>query len=264
VHYNPCGKVVEYGRRPYSTQCRFFSDSDEEVRIRWYPALPDAGTLPFPSKITSLDWSSWPWLASGVGEVFKASRGPTLLGDRPYNGAQAIPYMHGIDPCKGSEVFKNGEPYDPSAPPQLYDENLIPLCCINFITPAGGIEWDGTAPVSYSPPNNTCPTAILMDPSNSFSVTIPAGEERWYKVNIATAGTAYHWHMTVTPFSFGFIQMAEPNGTNCGDLVGTGLFNVLTSPADINFVTVAGKMDWTRIVNSSGVTVLWTGQLLVP
>lgn len=170
--------MVEYGRRPYSTDCRFFKDSDEVVRIKWYPALPDAGVLPFPSKITSLDWSSWPWLAEGVGEVFKPSRGPTLLGDRPFNHAQPIPYAKGIEPCQGAEVFAQGEEFDPDAPPQQYDELGFPLCCLNHITASGGIEWNGAAVINT---NDSCGTAFTLDYDTDYEFSIPPLTELFYR-----------------------------------------------------------------------------------
>ena len=49
-------------------------DSDRTVKARWYPARRDDGTLPFPSRICSLDWMTHPETHEGVGEVYGTSR----------------------------------------------------------------------------------------------------------------------------------------------------------------------------------------------
>lgn len=149
---------MDIARRPYSTDARFFSDSEEVVRIRWYPVAEPVECLPFPSKVNSLDWSSHPYLARGVGEVYGVAR--------PYNAAEAVPYARGLDPCKPAEVFANGEAFDPDAPPQEYDERGLPICCINHADMEGGVEWGGDfepppVPVSGGP---NCGLATVVDP----------------------------------------------------------------------------------------------------
>lgn len=146
-------------RRPYSTACRFFKDSSQTIMIRWYPAAEPIEVLPFPSKINSLDWSSFPEIASGVGEVYGESRN--------YNGRQALPYAHGLTPCEPAEVFAQGEDFDPARPPMQRDENGFPLCCLNRFAATGGLLWGGSAVV------NVVPGAIAGGPTCSVSVLIP-------------------------------------------------------------------------------------------
>ena len=119
---------------------RFFREDNRTVRIRWYPVTLPVECLPFPSKINSLDWSSHPWLADGVGEVFGS--------DRDYNAAKALPYALGLTPCEPAEVFHLGETFDPDRPPQVYNEDQFPLCCLDIATAAGGVMFDGTATVT--------------------------------------------------------------------------------------------------------------------
>lgn len=124
------------------------------VRIRWFPALEPVECLPFPSKINSLDWSSHPWLASGVGEVFGAAR--------PYNGKAALPYARGLTPCAPAETFKRGEVLDVGAPPQEYNADGFPLCCLNIFTAEGGLEWSGEAAIVLLGTGPSCLTAVEL------------------------------------------------------------------------------------------------------
>lgn len=169
-------------RRPYSTACRFFKDSDVEVQIKWYPCVEPVECLPFPSKINSLDWSSFPELAEGVGEVYGSPR--------TYNGAKAIPYAHGLTPCKPAEVFHDGEHYDPTAPPQKYDEKGFPLCCLDRFVSTGGLLWGGEAVVT---------TAVPAGPDgNCLTTTLVFGT--WYLATIPLgSGGAHNWYWNATP-----------------------------------------------------------------
>lgn len=157
-------------RRPYSTDARFFKDSDQVVRIRWYPVTEPVEVLPFPSKINSLDWSSHPWLAEGVGEVYGEPR--------PYNGAKALPYAVGLTPCKPAAVFVEGEVLDPDAPPQVYNLDQFPACCLDKWVPEGGVTWNGSATVTmgdgpFDP--GTCPTLNPLTLGQWHFVREPSG-----------------------------------------------------------------------------------------
>jgi hypothetical protein len=122
--------------------------------VKWYPVVEPVECLPFPSKINSLDWSSFPELAAGVGEVYGSPRG--------YNGAKAIPYARGLTPCEPAEVFADGDTYDPTRPPQKYDEQGFPLCCLDRFTSSGGLLWGGEAIVNVVP--SITPALVCSDP----------------------------------------------------------------------------------------------------
>ena len=115
--------------------------------------------LPFPSAINSLDWSSFPELAAGVGEVYGETRN--------YNGAKVIPYAHGLTPCQPAEVFAEGEVFDPSKPPQVYDELHFPTCCLDRFTVTGGILWGGTAGVNVLSVTGTGAACYPVTPPNT-------------------------------------------------------------------------------------------------
>lgn len=108
-------------RRPYSTWVRPFRDSDMQVKINWYPARPEDGTLPFPSGIASLDWHAMPEQKSGVGEVFKAPR--------PYNGARPIPGPARNHVCGTADEHRYGGFLSDPRPLARYLPSGLPICC---------------------------------------------------------------------------------------------------------------------------------------
>jgi hypothetical protein len=134
--YNPCGRAVDMARRPYTTLVRPFRDSDRTVRIRWYPARPETdGTLPFPSRICSLDWATNPHAVEGVGEVYDAPR--------RYNGARALVGPPTRRVCGTEDQFRNGAYFDDDRAPTEYFPNGLPKCC--------GLDGRGAeAPVSVN------------------------------------------------------------------------------------------------------------------
>jgi hypothetical protein len=212
---------VDIARRPYSTDARFHKESDQVVRIRWYPAAEPVEVLPFPSKINSLDWSSHPYLAAGVGEVYGVPR--------PYNAAAAIPYARGLAPCQPAAVFTDGEELDPDAPPQLYDDLGFPLCCLNHVTMEGGIEWNGTGEISGEPAACICDDATV--------VTAPS-EEWWELPCPGRLGPGFSgwWRLLTPPGSnvrLTFLACTDPLATltynpanHCGSPFIGGTFGV--------------------------------------
>jgi hypothetical protein len=179
-------------RRPYTTDARFFSDSSQIVRIKWFPVAFPVECLPFPSRINSLDWRSRKYEVTGVGEVFGA--------DRPYNGAKPIPYAVGLEPCQPAAVFAQGEHFDPDLPPQLYDEMGMPLCCLNHVTMTGGLEWDGSAVVNVVSPGSTCATAIdgSYEYQPPISGVLAPGQTVWYKRHFFSSTSLAHWDVTLS------------------------------------------------------------------
>lgn len=189
--YNPCGAIVDYGRFRYSTDCRFFRDSDVTAKIVWYPALPDAVELPFPSAITQSIWDRDGDLEperSGVGEVTGSRR--VIDHMAPVAGAD------GTHLCGTRSDFEVGALYDPDRPPIHYRADGLPECCpggeIGGIAwgglpqrppPSGGVFWGGDAGVGWPFGWNncgTCTTGFFCKVLNGHpSAVSPVGGPGW-------------------------------------------------------------------------------------
>lgn len=119
---NPCGYIVDFNRRAYDTKARFFNDSPSEVTIRWYPALPEAKCLPFPSKWNSLDWDSAPYERGPLGEVWDTPRTNNFTIPIPLTGKGHF--------CGTEHDFRHGVSITNPQQPVGYDPGTgLPLCC---------------------------------------------------------------------------------------------------------------------------------------
>lgn len=153
--------VCDFGRRPYTTDAKLSADGPA-FRIRWYPAHPDAAALPFPSKFVSLDMADDPALMpDGPGEVFYPSSNPRWTprymrpdaGKRPFNRAEVLPYAHGLTPCAPPAWFSEGQPADTGLPPQIYNADFFPTCCLDRVVPEARFLWGAEAvTVDIGPP----------------------------------------------------------------------------------------------------------------
>lgn len=123
-------------RRPYRTTCRPFKDSDAEVTVHWYVVPDDTPTLPYPSRINSIDWRDNRVNPSPVGEV--------TFADRPFDGwGRIVPPIPGDHICGTRADFADGGTYLPDDPPFPRGEDGIPLCCRPEI--GGLVVGGGTA-----------------------------------------------------------------------------------------------------------------------
>lgn len=143
--YNPCGRVVDMGRRPYSTMAKFFKDSDQAVKIKWYKADDDAPVLGFPSSINSLDMRTYPWMPYPLGEVFGA--------ERTYNAQWTPPAETDYQVCGTEEQFIHGATYNPPGNNLYIPALSIPQCCVcKALTPstpcADAVQLDFDDPVT--------------------------------------------------------------------------------------------------------------------
>lgn len=123
-------------RRPYTTKCRFFSDSAEELNIVWYPCTEGAKDLGLDAAIYPLDFSQQPWVPLYPGEVWERY-------NRPYNGRQPIPGsgMGGV--CGTPEDFANGIRFDDPRPLASYRTDGLPTCCAVPLRGVGGARAGG-------------------------------------------------------------------------------------------------------------------------
>lgn len=212
--FNPCGRVVDFARRPYRTACRFFRDNELiEVPIQFYRAAPGAPSLGRSTSFMSLDWTSstetreapnyadQPWLQR-PGEVF---------GDpRPYS---PWPVPIGLDyshVCGTDAEFIEGAEYDPDREVE-YDEQGLPLCCRGPMVPMFPLVLGFEAEIEGTPlpPLDHCqfPPDLLRDQWYEF--TIPAGSIQtfWFNFPGFGTGTAYNWR-----FEFEWVSGAPYSG----------------------------------------------------
>lgn len=198
-------------RRPYSTAARLHKDSAQVVTLKWYPVAEPVQCLPFQCKVNSLDWSSHPWLASGVGEVWGEPR--------PYNGATALPYAVGMTPCEPAAVFREGEVLDPDRPDQVYNLDGFPACCLNVWTPAGGVEWDGNA---FIPSAWNTGLSCLTAPTQAIQIGAVH--------RVSNAAGAFWWTQTIgTAFQFR-VRLVQKIGGNAN----TGVFGFSGTCSTLN------------------------------
>lgn len=132
----------------YTTPARFFTNSDQEVTLRWYFAEPGAPVLGYPSKIRPLRTVPMPWVAEGVGEVFNAPQ--------PFSRGTRVPFLKYGHVCGTREDFETGGTRDGTLPPVLYNRDGLPVCCVPPFTGQGGAVGGGTATVTVTPGQIYC------------------------------------------------------------------------------------------------------------
>lgn len=116
---SPCGHAVDFLRACYESDVRFYVDSGETTRVRWFWVSEDAPVLPFRTPFGSGSWARHKRPHSGIGEVYN----PNWDG---ING-HGVNYPEG-GPCGTEEqwaghlttIDKQATPLDPWG---------FPLCC---------------------------------------------------------------------------------------------------------------------------------------
>ena len=138
IPINPCGRLVDFIRRPYQTDFQFFANNPLRVRVAWYPCLPSAPPIEFPTPFMSRQWNSDQWPQYTVGEVWAAPH--------PFLNTPAKPTATGAHQCGTAEEWL-GLTYPPAGPEVEYNADGLPTCC-GVLGSVGGISWGGTAIVS--------------------------------------------------------------------------------------------------------------------
>jgi len=151
-------------RRPYRVDCRPWRDSEDEVTLHWYVTNPANGSLPYPSRINSLNWRPDNMNPAPVGEV--------TFADQTFDGwGRIIPPMPGDHICGQRSDFEFGGLKDTSEPPLVRDADGIPTCCRppigGFVLSGGGIIGDvGTrigAELRTATPLAACGGGIFLE-----------------------------------------------------------------------------------------------------
>ena len=249
---NPCGAVMDLGRRTFTQRCRFFRDSDEEAHIVWYPALPGAKTFPTENLFSNEDtFEQDPWIAEGTGPIWYT---------KFRNSRKAIPGALGTHQCGTAQDFAEGCLYLPAEPPVVYTPTGLPTCCNPAVVPKGGgvgggksSTWVGYPPDAVggggegggeiaetrigtdavagggegggeiaevytpgaAPPTATCAAAGTLVLGTEYTFTIGTTETQWWKFPVAN-GVQYH--IQTTNVGFGSATFIGNHGSSCAGL----------------------------------------------
>lgn len=179
IRYNPCGRIVDVGRRPYTTKARFWKDEEEENDIVWYTVPWTNPVLGYPSRIQSLDQKTFPWVAEGVGEVYNVPR--------PYNGKRASCFLNGHHVCGTQLDFEVGGTRDDTKPPVEYNRDGIPICCQPPFCGLGGLVIGGTADVTVTPAGCPAP-AVVVGQAVHYADTVPHSNSTAWVANAGGFG----------------------------------------------------------------------------
>ena len=129
-------------------ECRFFTDSDDTVTVKWYFADDPSKVIPFDTPFASANWYDDEALNVELGEL-------PLTIPKWSNGATP-PTVNPDHICGTQEQWRDGFPSDEFLPGVLYDIHGIPFCCYPMERePAigdGGLELDGHAELTTNKP----------------------------------------------------------------------------------------------------------------
>lgn len=137
VRFNPCGRLVDFVKRPFTTKAQFFRNSDAVANLVFYPCREDAPALGFPSVFLGFPGDYPPWPDDPVGPEITASI--TNNYQKVKLGAMGQHF------CGTPEDFLLGGIYDPTLPPVVYLPNGLPICCNGGVVGFGGGVGGGSA-----------------------------------------------------------------------------------------------------------------------
>lgn len=203
--WNPCGCVVDWSRRPFDCDARPFRGSDQLVRVRWFPAAPDAVAIPWPSNLDVPDWLRSFELPEYPGTV------PAEWPGNPYNRAKAVPGSGRGHVCGTAEQFAGEAALDPDAD-MRYRPDGLPVCCDpvrELKGGAGGGVQASVGVVTPLTPGATCgvgsvvPLGVTVGGPLSLGPPV-SNEFNWWRFS-AVFGTTYRvrLHHTGDDVSFG-------------------------------------------------------------
>ncbi len=218
-----------------------FRNSDDLVDFIWYPALPDAPVLPYPSLFTDPVWDDWDYEHEGVGLVTT----PNIKN----NWKKVIPKALAKHICGERIDFGEGGYYDPLAPPVPYRPDGLPSCCGPADPDAGGMGMGGhVIPLIIPPappfnPGNTCATAGVANVDQLYTFTSSSIGSQWIKLNRSPG--AFFGHL-LCQYDDGSVpkQINKFGGPDCPGLVfQTALqtnfvFTVVFGPTDVGFFQI--------------------------
>ena len=224
-------------RRPYTTRCRFFSDSDAELDIVWYPCTEEAKDLGLDAAIYPLDFSQQPWVPLYPGEVWERY-------NRPYNARKPIPGSGVGGVCGTPADFAEGNRYEDERGHVRYRTDGLPWCCPVPLRAGGGAHGGGGGVAVLVTPGSTCPTATVVGDGDSLTFFVTGTEVLWYRFAGASGLGTVHATVTTDPGS-GLVLRERRLGTDCDHftyiegLGGDGCFQLEAPPGEEAWFLVA-------------------------
>lgn len=245
MRWNPCGRIVDYGSRPFRATYRPFRDSDQEVEIEWFPAAPGALPLAMPSNITIPYWEQ---------DQFGYDDDELPLNTAEPTGKPVVrPGTGRGHVCGSAEDFREGGLYEPGEPAVEYGQQGLPRCCMAPVIGRGLVRDSGACGVFYSViPAADCEDAPIVAMGGDASAPYPPylGWLRWPIVAGRTYRVTATWAPEIVPQSVAVLE-----GATCGTAVFLTAINQGAPPYEFT-ATVSG---WCYVVDAdvNGPTV-WT------
>jgi hypothetical protein len=227
-------------RRPYRVACNPWRDDDGEVTLHWYITDPGNGTLPYPSRINSLNWRPDNMNPAPVGEV--------TFADQVFDGwLRIIPPGPGDHICGTREDFELGGLRHTAQPVLVRDGDGIPTCCR---APIGGMVMGGGGQIQYggftagggfqpATPLTACGGGVFLNLEQLYFCRSPflGGSAFSFQAPQTAANTSYRIRMAPGKADR---YLAVWNGANCSLQQNFTLFGP-ASQYDVTFSTQAGS-----------------------
>lgn len=216
MRWNPCGRIVDFGSRPFRATYRPFRDSDQEVEVEWFPAAPGALPLGRLSNITIPYWEQ---------DQFEYDDGDLPLSSAEPTGKPVVrPGTGRGHVCGTDEDFREGGSYEPEGEPVTYGQQGLPTCCGAPVV-AGGAVSDSGQVVVLVPivPGQACEDATEIPLGEWLEVFVPAGNNYWLRFPSFTPVSETR---LFTAESAAGTNTATVKGGNCAFLFDNGVMDI--------------------------------------
>lgn len=225
--------MVDFGRMPYRTRCRFLRDSDLISRVRWIEVPYKTPTLDRTCVIYRREWDNDQWNEVPVGE---------LPDERKRFSARFLPRgLPGVHVCGTDRDFDEGGHYDPTLPPVDYSTSGFPRCCDPPVGVFGGAAAGGkNRPTVISPAvceeiTTGCSEALAGPLNHTCPYFVSEGLSWWARW---TPGTFKNCRLTFTrdnaPTS---VDWVIHGGLNCSSLSTYASGTLATGTLVVDFTT---------------------------
>lgn len=223
----------------------------------------DAPQLPYPTQIQVSALTQVPWLFK-VGEVYGAPRSNAFQGMK-----RGVPNGH---VCGDEKDFTTGGSYDPDAPPVVYDEQGLPLCCHGPAVLKMGpqVRLELPEPIPPESLNETCSSGIfgpmlvigdwttVLCPQSDYLID-PRDTWGWARFDpAALVPTVYALELSAPLPADMLVRVYQPN---CGAGTGFGFINIGPGQHCASGTWNASGVILLKVENTTGADVVLTMRL---